>query len=532
MAALSPQTTGGSAISADTTGRSFTTLTGPSYDGVDIPTGTIILNAPAGFVFNNDSDLPTLSIAHVAGPGPDAAGSITSVSASQIIVTITEAASNGTEDMLVWSNIEVRPAQGTPLAAGNIDETGTAALADVIAGAGGTDWGTLNEVPGADHELQFVQAPTDTTYGDLMNPAVTVEVLDQFGNLTDSTASIRLGVASGPSGATLSGGGPVAAVDGVATWSALTLNKVGSSYVLEASSGTLTTAISPPFAIDPRLITVTATPNTKVYDGTTTAAALPTITEGSLAFSDTADFTESYAAKNVGSGLALVPAGSVDDGNGGNNYLITFAGVNTGAITPVALSISAVTDTKVYDGTTSSSQSPKFQVTGLPANTLYQGDTFTSLSQAFESRNVLGTDDSTLAVSYAINDGDGGADYSVTTMTASGTINPASLAASIVGNPTKAYDGTTSATLTPANFSLTGLATGDSFTITQTSGTYNGKDVTNVNPVTASLAADNFAPVGGTLASNYVLPASATGQRCDHAGDCHGHDHRRSKQDL
>ncbi len=51
MLSVTPAT-GGSAISADTTGVSFTTLTGPAYDGVDIPTGTIVLNAPAGFVFD------------------------------------------------------------------------------------------------------------------------------------------------------------------------------------------------------------------------------------------------------------------------------------------------------------------------------------------------------------------------------------------------------------------------------------------------------------------------------------------------
>src|SRR6266478_5328339 len=47
--------TGGSAISADSTSGSYTTLTGPviaEQVSGDIHTGTIILNAPAGFVFN------------------------------------------------------------------------------------------------------------------------------------------------------------------------------------------------------------------------------------------------------------------------------------------------------------------------------------------------------------------------------------------------------------------------------------------------------------------------------------------------
>ena len=37
------------------------------------------------------------------------------------------------------------------------------------------------------------------------------------------------------------------------------------------------------------------------------------------------------------------------------------------------------------------------------------------------------------------------------------TVTAAPLTASIIGDPTKTYDGTTSATLTQANFSLSGL---------------------------------------------------------------------------
>ena len=86
--------------------------------------------------------------------------------------------------------------------------------------------------------------------------------------------------------------------------------------------------------VNPAPLTITAVANTKVYDGTTTAAAVPTITSGSLATGDTADFTETYSTKNVGTGLTLTPSGTVDDGNGGNNYTYTFVPVSTGVITP------------------------------------------------------------------------------------------------------------------------------------------------------------------------------------------------------
>ena len=45
------------------------------------------------------------------------------------------------------------------------------------------------------------------------------------------------------------------------------------------------------------------------------------------------------------------------------------------------------------------------------------------------------------------------------------TVNPATLTASIVGDPTRSYNGTVTATLTSANFSLSGLVGDDTFTV-------------------------------------------------------------------
>lgn len=63
----------------------------------------------------------------------------------------------------------------------------------------------------------------------------------------------------------------------------------------------------------------------------------------------------------------------------------------------------------------------------------------------------------------------------------------------------------------PANFSLSGVVSGESFTVTQTGGTYNSKDVVTANAVTASLAPGDFTPGPGKSASNYIFPTSASG---------------------
>ena len=59
---------------------------------------------------------------------------------------------------------------------------------------------------------------------------------------------------------------------------------------------------------------------------------IPAITSGSLATGDTAAFSETYDTPAAGTGKTLTPAGSVNDGNSGNNYAVTLLGNTSGAI--------------------------------------------------------------------------------------------------------------------------------------------------------------------------------------------------------
>jgi len=92
-----------------------------------------------------------------------------------------------------------------------------------------------------------------------------------------------------------------------------------------------------------------------------------------------------------------------------------------------------------------------------------------------------------------------------------GQITTVTLTASIILNPTKTYDGNTNATLSATNFSLATLVSGESITVTKTTGTYNSKDVLTANTVSTNLAATNFSAAAGTLLSNYVLPTTTSG---------------------
>src|SRR3546814_10688570 len=90
------------------------------------------------------------------------------------------------------------------------------------------------------------------------------------------------------------------------------------------------------------------------------------------------------------------------------------------------------------------------------------------------------------------------------------TIAQALLIASIIGDPTKTYDGTTAATLTSGNYQLSGFIAGEGSSVTQTAGTYDSANA-GARTVTAVLGSGDFAADSGTLLSNYALPTSASG---------------------
>jgi hypothetical protein len=129
-------------------------------------------------------------------------------------------------------------------------KTGTFTLSASDGALTGTTSNNFTVNPAAASKLAFNQQPSSTTAGQAIVPAVTVQVLDQFGNVvaTDtSNVSIAIssgGVLSGASTAT------VAAVAGVATFSNLVPTKAG-TFTLSASDGTLTGATSNNFTVNP-----------------------------------------------------------------------------------------------------------------------------------------------------------------------------------------------------------------------------------------------------------------------------------------
>ena len=248
--------------------------------------------------------------------------------------------------------------------------------------------------------------------------------------------------------------------------------------------------------INPRPITVTAAASSKVYDSTTNSTAIPAITTGTLAYTDTPAFTETYDNKNVGTTHVMTPAGTVNDGNGGKNYTVTFITINTGVITAAPLTITATTNTKTYDGTTSAAAIPA--VSGLKGST----DAVTGLVETYNTSNAGTNLVLTVSAGYTVNDGNGGKNYTVTTATNNtGVINKAPVTASITAS-NKTYDGTTTATITVC--SLTGVLAVDTGNVTcsASGGTFASANA-GISTVTATVT------LAGAAAGNYALTSAS-----------------------
>ena len=229
-----------------------------------------------------------------------------------------------------------------------------------------------------------------------------------------------------------------------------------STYIVNDGNGgnnyTVTTVTNTVGVINKASLTITATTNTKTYDSTTTAAATPTVT--GLQGNDTVTGLAEFDNANAGTSKTLsVSAYAISDGNSGNNYVVTTVTSTSGLINPASLTISANTNTKTYDSTTTAATTPT--VTGL-----FGGDTVTPLAEVYSNANA--GSGLTLSVSpYTVVDGNNGNNYAVSIVSnATGLILKAPLK---ITAPTfsKTYDATTSAsafTVTTAFATLTGLS--------------------------------------------------------------------------
>lgn len=207
-----------------------------------------------------------------------------------------------------------------------------------------------------DH-LVYAQQPTTAASAAAIVPAVRVQIVDQYGNRTGSTAHVIVALSTNPSAGTLTGTTDVAAVAGEATFSDLKIDKAGVGYALRATSGTLLLADSTPFTITPG-----AAARVVFLDQPTSAAAgtgLGTITvqvkdaAGNVVTGSTATVTLAIGNNAGGVGAALSGTTSVAAVQGvatfsnvslnkaGNGYTLTASATGLTGDTSTAFNVTA-----------------------------------------------------------------------------------------------------------------------------------------------------------------------------------------------
>src|SRR5690349_15809913 len=249
-----------------------------------------------------------------------------------------------------------------------LDKTGTGYwFAASSTGLSNATSSSFNVTAGAANHLEFGTQPTTTIAGHQIAPAVKVRALDALGNLVPGfTGNVSIAIVFNPSGGTLSGTTPVAAVGGVASFFDLSINKTGSGYTLSASASGFTAVTSTAFDILPGTATQLAftvqpsntvagnaiTPAVRVSALDPTGNLVPTfvgnvtVALGNNPGGSTLAGTTTVAAIN---GVATFSTLTLDKAAPGYWLTATSAGLNAG--TSASFSITAGTATQLVFGT-------------------------------------------------------------------------------------------------------------------------------------------------------------------------------------
>ena len=117
---------------------------------------------------------------------------------------------------------------------------------------------TVDGVASAADRLAFHVQPSSATAGVSIAPPVQVAILDATGNIvTTATDAVTIAIGANPGGGGLFGTVTRNAVNGIATFNDLSIERAGNGYTLVANSGSLTPATSQPFNIQPSVLIVT-----------------------------------------------------------------------------------------------------------------------------------------------------------------------------------------------------------------------------------------------------------------------------------
>ncbi|HVE82255.1 MAG TPA: Ig-like domain-containing protein, partial [Myxococcales bacterium] len=226
--------------------------------------------------------------------------------------------------------------------------------------------------------LVFGTQPSNAMAGRGISPAITVQALDDFGNVdTGFTGAVTLTLGGGLTGASLSGATTAAAPGGVATFSGLSVDRAAAGYQLTASSGSLAPATSGGFD-------VAAAPAARLVFG-----AQPS---------------------NAGAGQAIAPAVTVQAMDAFGNLDTTFTGAvsvsltggNPNAVLSGTTVASAVAGVATYSDLSVNRVGNRYQLTAVSSTLNAAGSGTFDVSHAPGTHLVFGGQPSSAVAGQAI----------------------------------------------------------------------------------------------------------------------------------
>jgi hypothetical protein len=347
VTAISPVNVSTDAVSGAS--ASVGNITMAESDSGNFGTGTVILNAPTGFVFDTTSDV-SITIHGDSSAGNNinnkADGSVVNVTplSNSITFTITEKSASGHPNILVWSGIKVKPTSGSPLVNGYITISGTASS---------TTYSTTSPVllvevagsPDAAHST-FTCLPTTVQAG--TGTSCTANVKDAFNNPI-SGASVSL-IASGTN-TNFDHNPTLTEPTGQATF------QVTST---QAQTETITATINGSVSLTPVSVTFiaagaatgtihadTTTPEASLAPGTPVVLTI-TVTDsyGNPVNNYPVDIRVNFVPHIPGLGSASITGSGVTQGNGQTTRTLT--GINVGTATLNFNGLTAAGDTTIH----------------------------------------------------------------------------------------------------------------------------------------------------------------------------------------
>ncbi len=300
-------------------GKTFAWATSaPGVVGVDASSGVVtgVANGAATITVSVDgkSAQATVTVAQQVATvtvSPDT-GLLAAVGATRQFTAAAKDANNNAVAGVAFIWLSSNHAVATIDTTGKATAMGPGTVTITAAGRGipGTAELAVTQAPA---KLAFTVQPTGTVLDREISPVVQVEIEDASGaRVAGARTAVTLAIGNDPgNGGRLNGSLTANAVDGIASFSGLTITNWGQGYTLAATATGLTQAVSAAFDVTLGLVTleggancgITSTGRTfcwgdnaygAVGDGTTTNRNVPVPVAGGLSFAMTSSFVTPY----------------------------------------------------------------------------------------------------------------------------------------------------------------------------------------------------------------------------------------------